>query len=222
MTSEKRAVLFDLDGVIALTEPLKAKAHLATVHQLGGCAQMDDYLPVMGNSHEVVRAAMIQAGGTPIELQAYSSLFRRLYQELMEKELEIRPGIPCLVLLLKRKGYLVGVVSSSIRPVVEWVIAKASLASSLDLLLSADDVQQKKPHPEPYQKAMSLLMVSLAHTLVFEDSQSGIFSAVQAGAKVISVRHSMNTEQDFSLALAQVESFLPVETMLDIIGQMIG
>jgi beta-phosphoglucomutase-like phosphatase (HAD superfamily) len=124
--------------------------------------------------------------------------------------------------LLKRKGYLVGVVSSSIRPVVEWVIAKASLASSLDLLLSADDVQQKKPHPEPYQKAMSLLMVSLAHTLVFEDSQSGIFSAVQAGAKVISVRHSMNTEQDFSLALAQVESFLPVETMLDIIGQMIG
>ncbi len=220
MKPDQRAVLFDLDGVVALTEPLKAKAHLSTIDQLGGSAQLSDYIQVMGGSHEAVREAMIQSGGAKIDPRIYTSLFRQTYQQLMEAELEIRPGITSLVNALKLEGYLTGVISSSTGPVVEWVIEKAELAGKLGITISADDVQNKKPYPEPYQKAMSALKVQPIHTLVFEDTYTGIVSAIQAGAKVIAVCHSLNGLQDFTLAEAEVNSFLPTSSILTIIEQV--
>jgi HAD superfamily hydrolase (TIGR01509 family) len=220
MKPDRRAVLFDLDGVVALTEPLKAKAHLSTIDQLGGTAQLSDYVKVMGGSHEAVRKAMIRAGGARIDPQIYTSLFRQTYQQLMETELEIHPGFISLVNALKQEGYLTGVVSSSTGPVVDWVIEKAGLVEKLEITISADDVQNKKPDPEPYRKAMSALKVEPMHTLVFEDTHTGIISAVKAGAKVIAVCHSLNGLQDFTLAEAKVDSFIPTESILTIIEQV--
>lgn len=219
MKPDQRAILFDLDGVVALTEPLKAKAHLSTITQLGGSAQLSDYVKVMGGSHEAVRKAMIQAGGAQIDPRTYTCLFRQTYQQLMEEELEIRPGITSLVTALNLEGYLTGIVSSSTGPVVEWVVEKAGMAGKLGITISADEVNNKKPDPEPYQKAMSALKVQAIHTLVFEDTHIGIFSALQAGAKVIAVRHSLNGLQDFTLAGVEVGSFLPTSSIMTIIEQ---
>jgi HAD superfamily hydrolase (TIGR01509 family) len=221
MIPNQKAVLFDLDGVVALTEHLKAKAHLSTIEQLGGSAHLNDYLHVMGGSHEAVRDAMIRAGGAVIDPQAYTNLFRQTYQQLIDGELEIRPGIAPLVEALKLERYLTGVVSSSTGPVVEWVIEKAGLTDILDIRISANDVQNKKPDPEPYQKAMSALKVQPVHTLVFEDTYTGIVSAIQAGAKVIAVRHPQNALQDLTFAEVVVDSFIPTSSLITLIAQIL-
>jgi sugar-phosphatase len=54
-------------------------------------------------------------------------------------------------------------------------------------MITADDVENGKPHPEPYLKGAKLLGVSPAECVVIEDAPSGVRSAQAAGMKTIAV-----------------------------------
>jgi len=56
-----------------------------------------------------------------------------------------------------------------------------------DIVVTADDVKNGKPDPEPYRKGAELLKVNPAECVVFEDAPAGIRSAHGAGMKVISL-----------------------------------
>ena len=55
------------------------------------------------------------------------------------------------------------------------------LAQFFDLILTGDDVNQKKPHPEGFLLAMENFGVTAGDSIVFEDSEEGIQAAVSAG-----------------------------------------
>jgi sugar-phosphatase len=54
-------------------------------------------------------------------------------------------------------------------------------------LITADDVQTGKPHPEPFMRAMGVLDVSPDECIVIEDSPHGIASGLAAGVRVLAV-----------------------------------
>lgn len=53
--------------------------------------------------------------------------------------------------------------------------------TAFDAIVTDDDIQNGKPAPEPYLKAMELLGVSAVDSLAVEDSRMGITSAKSAG-----------------------------------------
>jgi beta-phosphoglucomutase len=53
------------------------------------------------------------------------------------------------------------------------------------------DVQNGKPHPEPYLKAMAKLNVKAQEALVFENAPFGIRSAKAAGLSCIALATSL-------------------------------
>jgi sugar-phosphatase len=55
------------------------------------------------------------------------------------------------------------------------------------VVVSADDVEHGKPHPEPYLRAARLLGVDPADAIVFEDADAGIQSGLAAGMRVVVV-----------------------------------
>ena len=55
------------------------------------------------------------------------------------------------------------------------------------LIVTRDDVQHAKPHPEPYLTALERLNLSAAECLALEDSPTGIRSAHDAGLTVLAV-----------------------------------
>jgi sugar-phosphatase len=55
------------------------------------------------------------------------------------------------------------------------------------VMVTADDVVDGKPHPEPYLKGAKLLGVNPAESLVIEDAPAGIQSAHAGGMKVIAL-----------------------------------
>ena len=103
-----RVVLFDLDGVLVLTEPLKGQAHAATIRTFGGNARASLYAEVMGQSHEAVRSAFLAAGRVDAEPEKYTETFRRIYRDLLRTNLETRRGAADLVRELAGKGYRLG------------------------------------------------------------------------------------------------------------------
>ena len=64
-----------------------------------------------------------------------------------------------------------------------------------DVLVSADDITQGKPHPEPYLKAAAKLGVAPERCLVIEDAPAGIAAGKAAGARVVAVTTSHRAEE---------------------------
>ena len=62
------------------------------------------------------------------------------------------------------------------------------LEEGIDGIISGDDVQQPKPSPECFLRAMEIEGVTPEETIIFEDSQVGLEAARRSGAQYVAVR----------------------------------
>jgi mannitol-1-/sugar-/sorbitol-6-phosphatase len=83
-----------------------------------------------------------------------------------------------------------------------------------EVLVTADDVVNGKPHPEPYLKGAKLLGVSPKDCLVIEDAPAGIQSARAGGMKVIGITSTYPASQ-LSTADAVVERLAQIQVGRD-------
>ena len=82
--------------------------------------------------------------------------------------------------------------SGAARAEIEPVVEAAGVAACFQAIVSSDDVVHGKPDPEGYTKALALLGVDGADTVVFEDTEAGIASARAAGvARVLAMRGTL-------------------------------
>ena len=80
--------------------------------------------------------------------------------------------------------------------------------------ISADDVVNGKPSPEPYLKGAALLGLAAEDCLVFEDTPAGIRSAKAAGMRVIALQTTYPAEE-LTAADAIVKSLAEIEVRLE-------
>jgi sugar-phosphatase len=78
--------------------------------------------------------------------------------------------------------------------------------------VSADDVENGKPHPEAYLKGAEILGVSPEACVVVEDAPSGVSSARSAGMRVIAVATTYR-EQDLREADAVARSLASIQAV---------
>jgi len=79
-----------------------------------------------------------------------------------------------------------GVVTSGTRPLASARLRLGGLPVP-EVLVTAEDVANGKPHPEPYLRAAKLLGVKAEECLVIEDAPAGIRSARAGGMKVVAL-----------------------------------
>ncbi len=201
------AYLFDMDGTLVDSEKLKARALVATCRLLGGNAHENDYREVMGQSWEHVTEHYWRISGISPEITAFNSTFQPLYMDLLDRELKLTPGAKEFVQRLKGKGIKTGVVSSAFSWMVKKVLTTIEMSGHFDLIVSKENVQHHKPHPEAYIYAANQLKLMPKEVLVFEDSHAGIEAASKARCDVIAIQHDFNTGHDFSAAKEVLADF---------------
>ena len=76
------------------------------------------------------------------------------------------------------------IVTSSKAIDVNPTVEQAGLSERFEAKVFGDDVRNHKPHPEPYELALSKLGLPADACVAFEDSESGIGSATAAGLRV--------------------------------------
>ena len=85
--------------------------------------------------------------------------------------------------------------SGAFRAEIEPVVAAAGIAGELSMIVTADDVEHGKPHPEGYLLAVERLGVDPARTIAFEDTEAGVSSAKDAGLRCLAVRGTLPDER---------------------------
>ncbi len=219
------AIVFDMDGVLADTEPLKFRAHREAVEARGGELGRDLYRREMGGVHEEVMRAFLAASGletTPGALEAYEERFRAAYRRLLARELEPMEGAPELLDRCREDGRRLALVTSSERWMADLVLEGLGARDAFGAVVTADDVEREKPDPEPYRRARSALGAAAERAVAVEDTRAGVASAAAAGLPVVAVRHALNRDHAFDGADVVLGSLAPAGELLAAVDRLAG
>ncbi|MCF7872020.1 HAD family phosphatase [Candidatus Woesearchaeota archaeon] len=197
-----KAILFDRDGVILDSEHTNIAAATKTFKELGIeitkedvqqiiAKHPKDYLTYFHSKYKFSEEDFIKKG-----MKNYLDMLEHV--KFFEKTVE-------LVKKLKQEGYKTGLVTSSDRNNTLEIIEKAGLEKYFETIVTLDEVNNRKPHPEPYFLAAKNLNVKPEECLVIEDSQQGVESAKAAGMKCIAAPTEHTEHQDFSKADKKVK-----------------
>jgi beta-phosphoglucomutase len=88
---------------------------------------------------------------------------------------------------LREAGLKIAVASNSISETVNLMMRKSNLLPYLDFYLSNEDVQESKPSPEIYLKAIEKLGLKPHEALIVEDNDHGVAAALASGAHLLRV-----------------------------------
>ncbi len=186
MTVQKpAAILWDMDGTLVDTEPYWMVAEHELVSSFGGEWTAEDGLQLVGQGLEVSAGIMRSRGVDLTTAQIIDRLTSRVLAQAVE-HLPWRPGALELLLATREAGIPTALVTMSMRPLAEH-IATALDRPLFDVIVTGDDVDNPKPHPEPYERAARLLDVDIAACVALEDSVPGLTSATAAGAVTIGI-----------------------------------
>lgn len=87
------------------------------------------------------------------------------------------------------------VVTSAARNLAEVRLRAAGVWDLVHHLVTSSDIQNGKPHPEPYLKGAAALRIPPADCVVIEDAASGTRAGKSAGARVLAIRTTSNDEE---------------------------
>ncbi|MGH9501405.1 MAG: HAD family hydrolase [Terriglobales bacterium] len=174
-----KAMLFDLDGVLIDSTRAVARVWHRWAVERGF------------DPHEVIAQAHGRPSLTTVREYLPDADHAAENREVERREMEDLEGVVLLPgsarLLAELPPDRWTIVTSCTRPLAETRLRAAGLPVP-ERMVTSNDIQNGKPHPEPYLKGASVLGCSAAECVVVEDVPAGIRAGKAAGATVIAFR----------------------------------
>lgn len=193
------ALIFDVDGVIADTEPLSMRASNRAFFDLHGITVKEkDHLPYMGTTAIKHAEGIAAQYGLAIDADEVVAAHRdNFLEELKEAGDLVFPGVlEIFAGLAKYPEWRIALATSSGRERSEAIIRAAGIdADCLSAWITGDDVRNPKPDPEIYRAAASELGMFPRQCVVIEDSVAGTRAAKAASMHCIAVTNTFPGEQ---------------------------
>ncbi len=193
------ALIFDVDGVIADTEPISARAATAAFRELYGVEiPLEEHLAYTGGTHKKHVLGLADKYKLKVDLDEAMTAHRKHFLAEMDASGELRyPGVKeIMTTMAADRDWRIGLATGSGRERSRATIAKAGLDPALFAVwLTGDDIKNAKPDPEIYLRAASRLRLFPTQCVVIEDSIAGVASAKAAHMRCIAVTNTYPGEQ---------------------------
>jgi HAD superfamily hydrolase (TIGR01509 family) len=187
------ALLFDLDGTLAETDSLHLPTWVDVLSPYGVEVNEAFYREsISGRSTSKIVEDLLP--DLPAEegrklADAKEASFRE-----RARELEPLPGLLDFMEEAKNRGRSLALVTNAPEENVEAILLALELGEFFDEVVLSDEVGPVKPDPAPYRAALDKLGVAPEEALAFEDSPSGIASAVGAGIPTVGIASTQAPE----------------------------
>src|SRR5258707_12227650 len=187
MPSPFYAVIFDLDGVLADSEPWWNQIDAKLLAEYGVSYHGEYHRNVLGISYRLAvefykNAFHISA---PVE-----ELMRRRGEiaiDVFANHVGLFPSAKTTLEQLREMKLQLAVATSSVSASARPFLERTGIKSLFSVVVTGDEVQQGKPHPEIYLRAAKKLGISPEACLVIEDALAGIAAAKAAKMRVAAI-----------------------------------
>jgi HAD superfamily hydrolase (TIGR01509 family) len=188
-----RALLFDLDGTLAETDSLHLPTWVDVLRPYGIVVDEGFYKErISGRSNSKIVEDLLpnlSAKDGQELADAKEASFRE-----RAGELEPLRGLLTFLREGQRFGLRMALVTNAPEENVEAILLALDLGKFFDEVVLSDEVGSVKPDPAPYKAALDKLDVAPEEALAFEDSTSGIASAVGAGVPTVGIASTQAPE----------------------------
>ncbi|MGI6251499.1 MAG: HAD family hydrolase [Anaerolineaceae bacterium] len=196
----KRALIFDMDGLIVDTETFEAEMWQELYAQAGGKFDMEKYLDLVGLypiDHLYAPQGLSdllqgERSASEVDAEFRVKAFER------SQSLPLMPGVSELLDEAEELGLILAVGSSSPREWVHMHLNRLGIFHRFATIVTFDDVENPKPAPDIYNLVLERIGVDGENALILEDSVNGIRAALAAGIRVLAVPNPTTKRQDLS------------------------
>lgn len=209
-----QGVAFDLDGTLVDSAPGLTAAVDSALYALElPTAGEERVITWIGNGADVLmeraldwarfeRATLRKTQGKPSvdhsdipqeeQLRVLRKLFDRYYAEFAEEGSYLFPAVAETLAALHEKGLPLALVTNKPTPFVAPILEALDIAKYFSVVVGGDDVQNKKPHPEPLLLVADKLGLAPDALLFVGDSRNDILSASAAGCCSVGLTYGYN------------------------------
>ena len=194
-TTKYSGILFDMDGTVLDSEGLFDKAQLRFLKENDILVSSEDLSEFKGLSYKHFYPRFMSKFNITGAVDGIRLKLRTYLHEIMETELEYIEGFEEFY-----NSYIlghqvkVGIVTNTTRLSYQKIDQCVGIGNYFPYSLTASESREPKPSPVPFIQAMDELKLTSDKTLIIEDSQTGLSSAVGSGAQVIGITTSLSKQ----------------------------
>lgn len=183
-----KGLIFDLDGTLADTMPFHLKGWRKACQKFGADIDNEFLRKHAGSPGWIIAEEIIKK----CKLEGTVTITQMVDEKLMEFHNEqhlVKSILPVVEIVKKYAGILpMAVGTGGHRDAVERTLEITGLRNYFEIIITANDVENFKPHPETFLKCASLMNIEPQFIEVFEDGDLGIEAAINAGMIPTDVR----------------------------------
>jgi beta-phosphoglucomutase len=180
----RRAVIFDVDGVLINSYRAHMLAWMQLGEKLGRPITEQEFVPTFGRrNREIFHALWPDIPDR--EVERLGEWKEAAYREIVARDFPAMDGARELLDTLKAAGFALAIGSSGPPENIEVALRGLGRAHLFDAIVSGPEVVHGKPEPEVFLKAAAKLSIEPPRCAVLEDSLAGLEAARRAGMVAI-------------------------------------
>jgi len=207
-----KAIVFDFDGVVVDSEPVHFAAMLEVGRGFGASFDYEAYQDKLIGFDDRDALSYIlenwipgqprgnQVSLTPHQLMELCAQKQQAFDRIAGAGVPTVPGTVELIDQAAGAGFPIAIGSGATRADIELILKQLGRMDRFEHIVTANDVEKSKPHPQTYAMACDKLGFAPHECLAIEDTVAGLTSAKQAGLMTLALTTTTPADQ---LAIAQ-------------------
>jgi len=183
----RRAVIFDMDGVLVDSYHAHLEAWMRLGRELGRPITEADFVPTFGRRNPEIFRALWGEAFSDADIRRWGDWKEAAYREIVAARFPAMPGAAALIDVLKAAGFALAVGSSGPPENVAVALRGLERTDRFDTTVDSAEVTLGKPHPEVFLRAAEKLGLEPRCCAVVEDSLAGLEAARRAGMTAIAL-----------------------------------
>ncbi|MFC1899421.1 HAD family hydrolase [Chloroflexota bacterium] len=190
-----KAVIWDMDGVIADTAPYHLQGWRIVFGKRGTEYTEEDYWRNTGKRSDSIVRNILGDDMPDEDVAAIVKEKDETFQELIARNIRSFPGVLELMAALRENNFKMAIASSAPMQNIQLIVQGLKIENLFDAIISGWEVTRGKPNPQTFLLAAEKLGIGTKNCVVIEDAISGVTASKRAGIRCIAVTNTTSREE---------------------------
>jgi beta-phosphoglucomutase len=181
------AVIFDMDGVIAASNPYHRRAWQAVCRKHGRRVADSRFTRIYGRVNSEIVEYLFGRKLPKEDIRRYADEKEALYRHVYGPHVKAVAGLKDFLEKLKKAGVKCAVATSAPTANARMILRGTGVRKYFVTVVDSTGIKRGKPHPDIFLRAAKKLGILPRRSVVIEDSMAGIEAAHRARMKVVGI-----------------------------------
>ncbi len=213
MLTDKKAVIFDLDGTLVDSMWIWKEIDVRFLGKYGLTVPKGLNDALEGYSFYETAVYFKEHFPLPLTIEEIMETWNEMAAQMYIHEIPLKEGVKEFISFLKEKDLPLGIATSNSRELTKACLRANGIMDAFEYICTSDEVPKGKPEPDVYLHAAEQLHAAPETVLVFEDIPYGLMAGKRANMTTCAVKDSYSERsinEKLKIADYYIESYYDI------------